>query len=119
MPATLSIPSAADLQKARDDTTNFLPNLKAGGDAGKVMWLASCGLEYPDVGVRVMDAPAVDGDNVTLKVFRGATPEEIEAATDANMEVHIVDSRKRSAWRRMRLSGSRARSPAIRRAHSC
>ena len=91
MPATLSIPSAADLQKARDDTTNFLPNLKAGGDAGKVMWLASCGLEYPDVGVRVMDAPAVDGDNVTLKVFRGATPEEIEAATDANMEVHIVD----------------------------
>ncbi len=90
MPATLSIPSAADLQKARDDTTNFLPNLKAGGDAGKVMWLASCGLEYPDVGVRVMDTPVVDGDNVTLKVFRGATPEEIEAATDANMEVHIV-----------------------------
>jgi tetratricopeptide (TPR) repeat protein len=89
-PATLNVPSAADLQKARDDTTNFLPNLKAGGDAGKIMWLASCGLEYPDVGVRVMDAPAVDGDNVTLKVFRGATPEEIEAATEANMEVKIV-----------------------------
>jgi len=89
-PATLNIPSAADLQKAREDTTNFLPALKAGGDAGKVMWLASCGLEYPDVGVRVMDAPAVEGDNVTLKVFRGATPEEIEAATDANMEVKIV-----------------------------
>ena len=62
----------------------------AGGDAGKVMWLASCGLEYPDVGVRVMEAPAVDGDNVTLKVFRGATPEEIEAATASNMEVKIV-----------------------------
>ncbi len=89
-PATMNIPSAADLQKARDDTANFLPALKAGGDAGNVMWLASCGLEYPDVGVRVMDAPAVDGDNVTLKVFRGATPEEIEAATEANMEVKIV-----------------------------
>ncbi|MBZ5644660.1 MAG: hypothetical protein LAO19_18030 [Acidobacteriia bacterium] len=89
-PATLNIPSAADLQKARDDTANFLPALKGGGDAGKVMWLASCGLEYPDVGVRLMDAPAVDGDNVTLKVFRGATPEEIEAATEANMEVKIV-----------------------------
>ena len=84
-PATLTIPSAADLQKAREDTANFLPALKAGGDAGKVMWLASCGLEYPDVGVRVMDAPVVDGDTVTLKVFRGATPEEIEAATEANM----------------------------------
>ncbi|MBZ5661951.1 MAG: hypothetical protein LAO08_16245 [Acidobacteriia bacterium] len=89
-PATLNVPSAADLQKARDDTANFLPALKGGGDAGKVMWLASCGLEYPDVGVRVMDAPVVEGDNVTLKVFRGATPEEIEAATEANMEVKIV-----------------------------
>jgi len=88
-PATLNIPSAADLQKARDDTANFIPALMAGGDAGKVMWLASCGLEYPDVGVRVMAAPAVEGDNVTLSVFRGATPEEIEAATMANMTVKI------------------------------
>ncbi len=89
-PATLNVPSAADLQKARDDTANFLPALKAGGDAGKVMWLASCGLEYPDVAVKVMDAPAVDGDNLTLKVFRGATPEEIEAATESNMVVKVV-----------------------------
>ena len=88
-PATLNIPSAADLQKARDDTANFIPALKGGGDAGKVMWLASCGLEYPDVGVRIMEPPMVDGDTVTLKVFRGATPEEIEAATEANMTVKI------------------------------
>jgi hypothetical protein len=89
-PATLNVPSTADLQKARDDTANFLPALKAGGDAGKVMWLASCGLEYPDVGVRLMEPPAVDGDNVNLKVFRGATPEEIEAATEPNMLVKVV-----------------------------
>ena len=88
-PATLNVPSAADLQKARDDTANFIPALVAGGDAGKAMWLASCGLEYPDVGVRVMEPPAVEGDTVTLKVFRGATPEEIEAATMANMTVKI------------------------------
>src|SRR5713226_9935262 len=88
-PATLNVPSAADLQKARDDTANFLPALMAGGDAGKAMWLASCGLEYPDVGVRVMEPPAVEGDTVTLKVFRGATPEEIEAATTSNMQVKI------------------------------
>jgi tetratricopeptide (TPR) repeat protein len=89
-PATLNVPSAADLQKARDDTANFIPALMAGGDAGKAMWLASCGLEYPDVGVRVMEPPMVDGDTVTLKVFRGATPEEIEAATMANMTVKVV-----------------------------
>jgi hypothetical protein len=88
-PATLNVPSAVDLQKARDDTANFIPALVAGGDAGKVMWLASCGLEYPDVGVRVMEAPAVDGDTITLKVFRGATPEEIEAATTSNMIVKV------------------------------
>src|SRR6266851_5590113 len=88
-PATLNVPSAADLQKARDDTANFIPALMAGGDAGKAMWLASCGLEYPDVGVRVMEPPAVIGDTVTLKVFRGATPEEIEAATTSNMQVKI------------------------------
>jgi tetratricopeptide (TPR) repeat protein len=89
-PATMNVPSAADLQKARDDTANFLPALNAGGDAGKVMWLASCGLEYPDVGVRLMEAPAVDGENVTLKVFRGETPEKIEAATEPNMQVKVV-----------------------------
>ena len=88
-PSTLNVPSAADLQKARDDTANFIPALTAGGDAGKAMWLASCGLEYPDVGVRVMEPPMVEGDTVTLKVFRGATPEEIEAATMANMTVKI------------------------------
>jgi len=54
------------------------------------MWLASCGLEYPDVGVRLMVPPAADGDNVDLKVFRGATPEEIEAATEPNMEVKVA-----------------------------
>src|ERR1700692_1915600 len=89
-PATLNVPTAADLQKARDDTANFIPALVAGGEAGKAMWLASCGLEYPDVGVRVMEAPSVDGDTVTLKVFRGATPEEIEAATMSNMTVKVV-----------------------------
>jgi len=88
-PATLNVPSAADLGKARDDTANFIPALMAGGDAGKAMWLASCGLEYPDVGVRVMEPPALEGDTVTLKVFRGATPEEIEAATTSNMQVKI------------------------------
>ncbi len=94
-PATLNVPSAADLQKARDDTANFLPNLQAGGDAGKVMWLASCGLEYPDVAVYAMEDAAVDGDTVTVKVYRPTTSDpdaaqkEVEAATAPNMEVKI------------------------------
>jgi tetratricopeptide (TPR) repeat protein len=89
-PATLSIPSADDLQKARDDTANFLPWLQEGGDHGKTMWLATCGLEYPDVAVRVMEIAPGDGDNVALKVFRAPTQEAMQAATAPNMEVHIM-----------------------------
>jgi hypothetical protein len=89
-PSTFTVPSAADLQKAREDTSSFLTALRAGGDAGKVMWLATCGLEYPDVGVRVMEAPVAEGDAITLKVFRGVTPEEIQAATAANMTVKVT-----------------------------
>jgi hypothetical protein len=95
-PATLNIPSAADLDKARNDVTNFIPALKAGGDAGKVMWIATCGAEYPDVAVRVMETPVADGDNFT---FHGYTPQasdpdaaqkEIEAATDSNFLIHVI-----------------------------
>jgi hypothetical protein len=95
-PATLNIPSAADLQKARDDTANFLPALKAGGDAGQVMWLATCGLEYPDVAVRVMENPTPDGDALTFKAYRPlaqdpkAAEDELNAATDPNMTIKVV-----------------------------
>ena len=89
-PETLTIPSADDLKKAQEDTANFIPWLQEGGDHGKTMWLATCGLEYPDVAVRVMEVTPGDGDNVTLKVFRAATEEEMQAATAPNMEVHVV-----------------------------
>src|SRR5258706_14765899 len=56
-PATLNVPGAADLQKARDDTANFLPALKAGGEQAKLMSLASCRPEYSDVGVRIIESP--------------------------------------------------------------
>ena len=88
-PETLTIPSADDLKKAQEDTANFIPWLQEGGDHGKTMWLATCGLEYPDVAVRVMEVTP-DGDNVSLKVFRAATEEEMQAATMPNMEVHVV-----------------------------
>ena len=36
-----------------------------------------------------MEPPTSEGDSVLLKVFRGATPEEIEAATASNMTVKV------------------------------
>lgn len=95
-PASLTIPSTDDLQKARDDTANFIPWLQEGGDHGKVMWLATCGLEYPDVGVKVLDVMAGDNDSVTLQVYRplatdaDAAAKEMEAATTPNMAVHVA-----------------------------
>jgi tetratricopeptide (TPR) repeat protein len=95
-PTSMTMPSAEDLQKARDDVTNFLPWLQGGGEHGKTMWLATCGLEYPDVGVKVLEIMPGDGDNLTLKVYRpsatdpDAAAKEMDAATMPNMEVHVV-----------------------------
>jgi tetratricopeptide (TPR) repeat protein len=96
-PATYTIPSSADLDTARNDVNNFIPWLKEGGDHGKIMWLATCGSQYPDVAVRIMDIVPVDDNNLTLKVFRPLATDqegmqkEMEAATEPNMEVHIVN----------------------------
>ncbi|MGB6200591.1 MAG: hypothetical protein WBF35_13690, partial [Candidatus Acidiferrales bacterium] len=95
-PATYTIPSAADLTAARNDTNNFIPWLKEGGDHGKLMWLSTCGLEFPDVAVEVMTVTPADGDNTTLLVYRPAASDpdaaqkEMDAATDPNMTVNIV-----------------------------
>jgi tetratricopeptide (TPR) repeat protein len=90
-PADFNIPSAQDLQMARDDTTNFLPWLQEGGERGKIMWLATCGLEFPDVAVRVMEiVPGETEDQTTMKVFRAPTQEEMMAGTAPNMEIQIV-----------------------------
>jgi hypothetical protein len=95
-PASMTIPSSEELQKARDDTANFLPWLQEGGDHGRVMWLATCGLEYPDVGVKVLDIMPGDNDSFTLKVYRPAAADpdaaakEMDSASTPNMELHIV-----------------------------
>ena len=90
-PADFNIPSAQDLQAARDDTNNFLPWLQEGGQHGQIMWLATCSLEYPDVAVRVMEIiPGDAPDKFTLRVFRAPTEGEMKAATAPNMEIHIV-----------------------------
>jgi tetratricopeptide (TPR) repeat protein len=90
-PADFNIPSAQQLQMAREDTANFLPWLREGGEHANTMWLATCGSEFPDVAVRLMEiVPGDSPDMTTLKVFRAPTEEEMKAATDPNMEVHIV-----------------------------
>jgi tetratricopeptide (TPR) repeat protein len=90
MAATLNIPSAADLQKARNDTANFIPWLMEGGNHADTMWLATCGSQYADVPVRVMEVVPGTGDNITLKVYYAATGDQMQAASAPNMEIHVV-----------------------------
>jgi hypothetical protein len=88
-PDNYAVPSAEDLQKVRESSGLILDELKAGGDRTKMVWRSICGLEFPEVGVKVIDAQTV-GDKVELKVFRAPTEKEMEAAREPNMEVEIV-----------------------------
>ena len=93
-PETYKIPSAADLDAARKDMTiaSVIADLKAGGDKGKVTWLASCGLEFPDVPGKLMEVTpgATPADPVLLKMAFVTNQAEFEAATTPNMDVKVV-----------------------------
>jgi hypothetical protein len=90
-PATYTIPSAADLDKVRQQTTylTVLADLKAGGDKAKLTWLTVCGSDFPEVAGKILDVTP-GTDFVEMKVFAGATSEEMQAAIAANMDVRIV-----------------------------
>ena len=87
-PATYKFPSSADLQKAREETTNFITDLKADGDKAKLIWLATCGLEFPEVVGKVIEVSPTENGAV-LKLYNGTTQDEIEKATTPNMEVKV------------------------------
>jgi hypothetical protein len=93
-PATYKVPSAADLDAARKDMTiaSVIADLKAGGDKSKVTWLASCGLEFPDVPGKLLEvvAAASATDPVVLKLAFVTSQAEFDAATTPNMEVKVV-----------------------------
>jgi hypothetical protein len=89
-PASYSLPSAADIAAVQKDMTilTVFTDLKAGGDKGKLTWLASCGLEFPEVLTKVIEV--VPGDPVLLKVAFVTSDAEFEAATAPNMDVKVV-----------------------------
>jgi tetratricopeptide (TPR) repeat protein len=113
-PASFSLPTGDQLQKAREDTTNFIPYLKEGGEHGKLMWLAVCGLEYTDFVSKIIsvDAPAADAPPdtpIVLHLFTGATKEETDAGTTADMEVKVIgqpDARRLQAGDELRFTAT-------------
>ncbi|HKV63113.1 MAG TPA: hypothetical protein VJO16_14460 [Candidatus Acidoferrum sp.] len=93
-PSSYSMPSAADLAAAQKDMTiaSVVADLKAGGDKGKLTWLASCGLEFPEVPSKVIEVvPAASAsDPIVLKVAFVTSDAEFDAATTPNMDVKVV-----------------------------
>jgi tetratricopeptide (TPR) repeat protein len=89
-PATYALPSAADLSKVLQSSNllSILTDLQAGGDKGKMIWLAVCGQEIPDVVGKIIDiTPGTD--SIDFKVFTAATGEEIQAGTTPNLDVTV------------------------------
>jgi tetratricopeptide (TPR) repeat protein len=90
-PASYKLPSSADLDAARKDMTiaSVITDLKAGGDKAKVTWLASCGLEFPDVPGKLIEiTPGTD--STELKVAFVTSDAEFDSKTTPDMDVKIV-----------------------------
>src|SRR5713226_654970 len=86
-----SLPGTTDLAAAQKDMTiaSVVTDLKAGGDKGKLSWLASCGLEFPEVPGKVIEV--VPGtDFILLKIAFVTSDDEFEKATTPNMDVKVV-----------------------------
>jgi hypothetical protein len=91
-PATFTLYSADDLNKARTDTTNFIPYLKEGGEHGKLMWLAVCGLDYPEIVTKLITIDTPDAGPAVLHTFTGLTGDETKDGTVPDMEVKLDGS---------------------------
>jgi hypothetical protein len=89
-PDSYTIPAAADLRKIAQSSTivTVIADLGAGGDKAKMTWLAICGAEFPEVVGKIIDVQKADA-SVDFLVYFGATQEDVEAATTANMDVKV------------------------------
>jgi tetratricopeptide (TPR) repeat protein len=108
-PASYKLPSSADLDAARKDMTiaSVIADLRAGGDKGKITWLASCGLEFPDVPGKLIEITA--GSDVQLKVAFVTSDAEFDAKTTPDMDVKVVgqpDAAKLEKGNPVRFTGT-------------
>jgi len=91
-PAGYSIPSAADLDKVRQaaNIQTVLADLKAGGEKGKLTWLAVCNGEFPEALGKAFEVSAATPAAIVVKAAIGTTEEELAASTAANGDLKIA-----------------------------
>jgi hypothetical protein len=86
------LPSGVQLSQYLTNSNLFtiMQDLQAGGDRANFVWLAVCGNEFPMVPVKVISVSTTT-DGVDMQVYTGPTPDSIQKATTANMEVKVVN----------------------------
>jgi hypothetical protein len=91
-PANYMLASGAQLGQYLQNSNLFtiMQDLQAGGDRASFVWLAVCGNEFPMVPVKVISVSTTT-DGVDMQVYTGPTPDSIQKATTANMEVKVVN----------------------------
>ncbi|HMD32825.1 MAG TPA: hypothetical protein VKG84_13005 [Candidatus Acidoferrales bacterium] len=91
-PASFSIPTVADLGKVRESANieTVLADLKAGGDKGKLTWLAVCNGEFPEALAKAYEVNASTPDAIVLKAAVGTKEEELNASTAPNGDLKIA-----------------------------
>jgi tetratricopeptide (TPR) repeat protein len=91
-PAGYSIPSATDLNKVREQANiqTVLADLKAGGDKGKLTWLAVCSGEFPEALAKAYDVNTATPDAFVIKAAIGITEEELNASTAASADLKLA-----------------------------
>jgi tetratricopeptide (TPR) repeat protein len=89
-PSSYTIPSADELSKISQSSNilTVISDLQAGGDKTKMTWLALCGAEFPQVVGKIIDEQKSEAV-IHFQAYFGATPEDIQAATTANMDVKV------------------------------
>src|SRR6185437_6149974 len=82
--------SAADLSQIRSNSTilTIIGDLSAGGDKASQTWLATCGSELSAVSGKIIDVQQGEG-TVDFLVYTGASSQDMQAATTANMDVKV------------------------------
>jgi tetratricopeptide (TPR) repeat protein len=90
-PSTYTVPSADDLNKVRQASNilTVITDLGGGGDKAKLAWLAICGSDFPEVVGKIIDIQTNPEGSIDFHVYTGATPEDMQAATTANMDVKV------------------------------
>jgi len=89
MPSDWQVPTREDVQAVRQglNVAQLMEGLKAGGEQERMTWLASCGLELPELETEVVQVAQNEGNVITLGV---AVTQESSEAKKADMMVKVT-----------------------------